>query len=471
MEDLKAYGKDNLIKDLGALYKTQKEYFNKGETRSYAFRKAQLIKLKSALKSRESQFIEALEQDFRKPPIESYITEVGFIYEEINFALKHLKSWMKPKRIKTPLILFPSFSKVLFEPKGVCLIVAPWNYPLHLSISPLIAAISAGNTAIVKLPEETPVVSDLIYEMIASSFSAEYVTSILGEGIKIVPALMENFRFDHVFFTGSAGVGKIIAKMAAEKLTPITLELGGKSPVIVDKTANIRIAAKRIVFGKWVNAGQTCVAPDYAIIHKDIKEDFLSELKKCIHQFYGKNPLENSDLASIINAKRFKVLSSFLEEGNILIGGETKEETLRISPTVIDGVSMHHKVMKEEIFGPILPVLEYENEQEVLDVVAQNSHPLSLYIFTQNKKIENFFLQNIAFGGGAVNDAIIHPANPNLPFGGIGSSGIGAYHGKYGFDTFSHQKAIVKSVNWFDLKSKYPPYTVGAMKLVKRLMR
>ncbi len=456
---------------LERIYKAQQLYFERGETRAYRFRKQQLQKLKTIIKQHESEIHSALRNDFDKPEFESYVSEVGFVYEEINHVLKRLDYWMKPKKVSTPWVHFPSYSKVVYEPKGVALIIGPWNYPFQLLISPLVAAIAAGNTVVLKPSELTPHTALLIEKMISENFPEEYLAVVQGEGHKVVPALMNNFRFDHIFFTGSVPVGRKIAEMAAPKLVPTTLELGGKSPAVVDASANLKVAARRIAFGKWINAGQTCVAPDYLLVHESIKAEFVRELQKTVGEFYGSNALENRDYASIINQGRYTALKAYLTEGQIIFGGKTDDEKLRIEPTLIEGVKMSDKLMQEEIFGPILPLLEYAKPEEAVNMIKENPFPLSLYLFTKDSRIEKTFMENIRFGGGAVNNTVVHLSNPNLPFGGIGTSGYGNYHGKYGFKVFSYEKAIMKTGTWFDLKPKYPPYSSRSMRLVKLFMK
>ncbi len=463
--------KNTPIADQTAIFQKQKEFFASQKTKPYEFRKAQLQKLKALIQRYEDRIMKALAADFGKPPLESYVTEVGFMYEEINFSLKHLKSWMKPKKVHTALMHFPSSSKVIYEPKGVTLVVGPWNYPFQLLLAPVVAAISAGNTCMIKPPEETPHISELVQKMIAEAFPEEFLAVIMGEGKVVVPQLMENHTFDHVFFTGSVPVGKIIAKMAAENLVPTTLELGGKSPAIIDKAANIEVSARRVTFGKMINAGQTCVAPDYLLVHESIKTKFVDELKACIMEFYGVSPLESKDLTRIVNQKRYETLKEFLKEGNIIYGGAFDDEQLKMEPTLVENVLENDKLFQEEIFGPILPIFTYKTDDEAIAIVAKNPNPLSLYLFTESKQAEKTFIERIPFGGGAINNSVVHLSNPELPFGGIGNSGQGNYHGKAGFLTFSHEKSIMKSGTWFDLKKKYPPFNDLGLKIIKKVMK
>ncbi len=455
---------------ISEIYTKQRNYFDSGVTHEFKFRKTQLLKLKKLIKKAEPEIIESIKADFGKPAFESYASEIGVFYEEINVAIEKLREWMEPVSVSSPITTWPSRSYYKHVPKGVTLIIAPWNYPFNLLMVPLVAAMAAGNTAVVKPAEQTPHISKLMEKLLVQNFDEQYIAVVQGDGKQVVPALINNHRFDHVFFTGSTAVGKKIAEMAAPHLTPVTLELGGKSPCVVDKTANIKVAAKRIAFGKWINAGQTCVAPDYLLLHKDIKDEFVKEFEKTTLEFYGKNPLENEDYTSIINRDRFLALQELMHDGQIIFGGQTDEKNLRIAPTLIDGVTLDDKIMQEEIFGPLLPVFTYTEVSEAKRIISANPYPLSFYVFTKSKKVENVFMETVQFGGGAVNNAIVHLANPELPFGGIGTSGFGNYHGKAGFDTFSHQKSIMNSATWFDLNQKYPPYSGFMLKLIKWVM-
>lgn len=454
-----------------AVFQAQKAFFNSQATKSYDFRKSQLLKLKDMIKAHEQDIMSALSKDFGKPNFESYVTEIGFLYDEINYTLKHLKSWMKPKKVGTGLIHFPSKSKIIYEPKGVTLIIGPWNYPFQLLLAPVVAAIAAGNTCIIKPPEETIHTSNLVAGLIPKYFKEEFLAVIMGEGKVVVPELMENHRFDHVFFTGSVPVGKIIAKMAAEQLVPVTLELGGKSPAIIDQKTNLTVAARRIVFGKLINSGQTCVAPDYLMVHEKIKDEFVDELRATIMQFYGISPTQSKDLAQIVNQKRYDKLKTYLKEGKVVYGGAFDDEKRKIEPTIIEGITEKDSLFHEEIFGPIFPVYSYKTNEEAVDFIQKNPDPLAFYIFTSDKKTENYFLDRVRFGGGSVNNTIVHLANPELPFGGVGNSGNGSYHGKAGFLAFSNEKSVLKSGTWFDLRKKYPPFDENSMKMIRFLMK
>lgn len=463
--------KETSGKLISSIYKSQKLFFESGITLSYKFRKEQLKKLKKVVMEYESQILDALMQDFAKPKFEGYATEVGFLLEEINYTLEHLSGWMEKESVSTPLTSWPSKSYILPHPKGVTLVIGPWNYPFQLALAPVVAALAAGNTAIIKPPEQTPKTSALVNKMVSENFDSGLLAVVEGEGHEVVPELINNHRFDHIFFTGSTGVGKKIAEMAAAHLSPVTLELGGKSPAIIDKTANLKVAAKRIVFGKWVNAGQTCVAPDYLLVHKDVYDKYVDVLKNTITDFYGDEPLGSEHLASLINKKHFETQLEYLSEGKIIFGGKADHQKLRMEPTLITDVKMEDKLMQNEIFGPVLPILGFETVEEAQHIIAKNPNPLSLYVFTSSRKFEKSFTERVAFGGGAVNNALVHLSNPELPFGGVGNSGFGSYHGKAGFDTFSHKKGIMKTATWFDLAMKYPPYGKFAFKMIRWLMK
>lgn len=456
--------------EIAHLFKEQQDFFAMGKTLDLSFRKEALRKLKTKVKEREEDIIQALAADFGKPSFESYASEIGFLYEEINFALKHLRAWAKPKRKSSPLATWPSRSYVYPQPKGVCLIIGPWNYPFQLVLAPLVAALAAGNTCFIKPPEQTPHISTLIEELLLETFDRELVCVVQGPGHEVVPLLMANHRFDHVFFTGSVSVGRIIAQLAAPKLVPTTLELGGKSPTVIDKTAHLKVAADRIAFGKWLNAGQTCVAPDYLLVERSVMDDFTTELKKSLQSFYPEGALKSEHYTQMVNEKRFEAVKAYLKEGEILFGGETDAAQLKIAPTLLLNPAPNSAVMQEEVFGPVLPIIPYDFREDALAVIAREPNPLAFYLFSESKAEQDFWVQKLSFGGGAINNTVVHLSNPHLPFGGIGNSGIGHYHGQYGFDTFSHQKAVMKSATWFDLKQKYPPYGPLINKVIRRLM-
>jgi aldehyde dehydrogenase (NAD+) len=440
------------------LYEQQRHFFESGKTRSYAFRKQQLLRLKNAIRSHEDLITEALYQDLHKPATESYTTEIGFVYEEINYTLKHLKDWMKPQRVPTPIIAQPAQSKIYRDPLGLTLLIAPWNYPFQLLISPLVGAIAGGNCAVLKPSEETTHTAQAIEKLINDTFAPEYISVVQGNGAVVVPALMENCSFDHVFFTGSVAVGKIIMAAAAKNLTPVTLELGGKSPCIVDETANLPVTARRIAWGKFLNAGQTCVAPDYLIVQESVKNQFVRLIAESLRNFYGEDPAHSPDYPRMLNKKRFDAVTKFLNNGRILLGGQTNEADKYIAPTLLDNITPEDPVMQEEIFGPVLPILTYRHLTEVPQIIAHQPYPLALYLFTTSSANEKYIMNTVRFGGGCVNDTVLHLANPAIPFGGVGTSGLGSYHGKYSFDTFTHAKGVLKATTRLDIPLRYPPY-------------
>jgi aldehyde dehydrogenase (NAD+) len=447
-----------------------RQYFESGITKPYSFRKEQLKKLQKAVKKYEQQLHEALYADLKKSPEECWVTETGFLLSEINNVLKHLKGWMQPEMVGTNLLNMPSKSFVLQEPLGVVLIISPWNYPFQLLMTPLAGAMAAGNCIVLKSSEFAPATSAVMKQMIEENFDKNYIQFVEGDGAVVIPAMMNNFTFDHVFYTGSTAVGKIIYKMAAERLVPVTLELGGKSPCIVEEDANIKIAAKRITMTKFSNAGQMCVAPDYVLVHESKKEGLIAGLKNCIQKFFGDKPEESYNYGKIINERQFDRLLKYLQQGEIIHGGRTDKEKLFIEPTVVSNVSMDSDIMKDEIFGPILPVISFSNKAEALKIIEQNKNPLAFYLFTSSNAKEKDWLNSVAFGGGCVNNASWHLTNHNLPFGGRGFSGSGQYHGKYSFETFSHKKAVMKTPTWFDPAIKYPPFK-GKMKLFKMVIK
>lgn len=441
-------------------------YFLSGATAEYAFRKEQLQTLKRSIRKYEQQIMDALFKDLHKSQEEAFTTEIGFVYAEISHTIKNLKNWMRKSSVSTPLFLLPSSSSIRREPLGVCLIIAPWNYPFQLLIAPLIGAIAGGNCAVLKPSEMAVHTSLVVDEMITEFFDKSYITVVEGDGAVVVPALMNENRFNHVFFTGSIPVGREIAKLAAEKLVPVTLELGGKSPCIIDEGADIKVAAKRVVWGKFTNAGQTCVAPDYLLVHEKNKDELIKEMQKSIRRFYGVEPINSADYGRIINKRRLDKLKSFLIQGSIIAGGEVQENELYMSPTLMQDISVEAPLMKEEIFGPILPIITFKEQSEALNMIHQNPHPLSLYYFGNNQKNEDYFIKNVQFGGGCINNTLVHLANADLPFGGVGNSGVGAYHGKFSFDTFTRAKAILKTATWIDPDVRYPPYK-GKLRLLK----
>ena len=454
---------ENIIKELN-------EFFLSNKTLDIDFRIQQLEKLKISLKAYENKLTRALKKDLGKGRFESYCCEIGFELSSISNTIKNLKKWAKPKREKTPLYLFPSKGYIVKEPYGTVLIIGPYNYPVHLVLEPLIGAIAAGNCVVLKLSELTPNVSDVLKEMISFTFSSEYIKVFVGDE-KISNKLIHG-NFDYIFFTGSERVGKIVMKAAAENLTPITLELGGKSPVIVDETANLKIAAQRIIWGKTLNAGQTCVAPDYLLAHESIKDELIKELIDVIEDFYGKAIKKSKDFCRIVNEKHFYRIKHILDEDEkyIVFGGKTDYKEKYIEPTILELPSWKGASMNEEIFGPVLPIISYNDINEVISEIRKRPKPLALYLFTTNKEKERLILSSTSSGGACINDTISHLINPNLPFGGIGNSGIGAYHGEYSFKTFSHEKSILKKKNKPNLTIIYPPYK-GKLHLVKKIFK
>lgn len=457
---------DDLLQQLHSM----REYYNGGATHSYAFRKQQLTALKKTLMQYEQEIYAALHTDLKKSPEECWVTENGILIAEIANMLHHLKGWMQPQRKKTNLLNFPSSSKIMYEPLGVVLIIAPWNYPLQLSLNPLIGAIAAGNCVVLKPSEFAPATAAVMQKIIESVFPKEYVWYAQGEGATLVSGMMMNFSFDHVFYTGSTAIGKLIYKMAAERLVPVTLELGGKSPCVVEADANIQTAARRIAVTKFSNSGQMCVAPDYILVHASKKNALVQALKKVIHDFFGENPAIHENYGKMINEKQFDRVVAYLSTGNLLHGGQYNRDTLFIAPVLIDPVSMDDAVMKDEIFGPVLPILTFNTMDEAKAIIAENPNPLAFYVFTSSSAKEKQWLEAVPAGGACVNNTSWHLTNHHLPFGGRGSSGTGAYHGKYSFETFSHKKAVMKTPAWFDPALKYPPFK-GKLKLFKWVIR
>lgn len=456
-----------MIEYLNSL-KNQKAYFYTGATKPIDFRIAQLERLKTMLKENEQDLLDAVYADFKKPAFETFGTEIGIVTSEINFAIKHLSDWVKPTKVSTSIVNFPSTNYILKEPFGSVLIIAPWNYPIQLSLLPLVGALAAGNTAIIKPSELTPNTSELLEKLIGDYFEPNIVIVFNG-GVETSSSLLD-LPFDYIFFTGSTRVGKIIMKKAAERLTPVTLELGGKTPCIIDETADLEISAKRIIWGKFVNAGQTCVAPDYLLVKELFKPQFIEYLKKALISLYGENIQESPDYPRIITSDHFERLSAFLSDGNVAFGGETDATSNYISPTILDNITWQDSVMQDEIFGPILPILTYTDLEDIVTQVRYAPRPLALYLFTDNDAVEKFVLENISFGGGAINDTIAQLGNHNLSFGGVGASGFGSYHGKASFDSFSHQKSIMKKSFLVDIPVRYAPYD-GKMKWLKTIFR
>ena len=457
-----------LKEDLSNAVERQRTFFRSGETMEFSFRKSQLDKLWSLITENEDRIHKALASDLHKPTFEAFATETGQVLSEIRHALQNLKQWMKPKKTMTPLSFFPATSSIRCEPRGVALIIAPWNYPFQLIMAPLVGSISAGNCTIVKPSELAPATSEVIKSLLTGCFQSEYVLTVTGDA-EVGKELLTK-KFDHIFFTGSTTVGISIASAAAKSLTPVTLELGGKSPTIIDDTANLTLAARRIVWGKFLNAGQTCIAPDYVLVPKSLKSAFVSRVTSTIKHFYSDNSKSSPDYSRIINERNFNRLLNYLEEGRVLVGGEADRNELFIAPTVIDDLPMNAKALQEEIFGPILPLVTYETLDDAIEWISQHPDPLALYIFSNNRTNQAKLLKKLPFGGGVINDVLIHFSNPELPFGGRGRSGVGNYHGKFSFETFSHRKPIVNGSTLFDPKLRYPPYR-NKLQWLKKLMR
>lgn len=455
--------------EVKGLVQAQRDFFNSGKTLDVNYRVAALRRLKATIQKYEKQIHAAVAADLGKSPFESYMCEVGLALSEISYMIKHTKRFAKERRVRTPLAQTASRSYVKPSPYGVTLIMSPWNYPFMLTIDPLADALAAGNTAVLKPSAYSPNTSAILQKMIAECFEPEYVAVVTGG--RVENDCLLNEKFDYIFFTGSQAVGKEVMGRAAKHLTPVTLELGGKSPCIVDNTAKIPLAAKRIVFGKFLNCGQTCVAPDYIYCHADVKEELVKELKVQIAKQLGTNPLLNSNYGKIINEKHFDRIMGLIDEKKVVHGGTGHAPTLRIQPTIMDGVTWEDQVMQEEIFGPVLPILTYEKLEDVIAIINDKPHPLALYFFSEDKKVIKNVTAKCQFGGGCVNDTIIHLATSNMGFGGVGESGMGAYHGKVGFDVFSHQKSIVDKKTWLDLPMRYQPYQKINEKLLRMFLK
>ncbi|EJS10058.1 aldehyde dehydrogenase [Bacillus sp. MYb56] len=453
---------------ISSIVNKQKEYFYKGHTRSLETRKNNLKKLYEGIQRFEDEIFQALKLDLNKSVHESFTTEIGYVLKEISFQMKHISSWSKPKRVRTALTHFGSKGKVVPEPYGVTLIIAPWNYPFQLAIAPLVGALAAGNTVVLKPSELTPNVSKVLTRMLGELFPEELVSVVEG-GAEESTALLKE-PFDYIFFTGSVGVGKVVMEAAAKKLTPLTLELGGKSPCIVHKDAKLDVTARRIVWGKFLNAGQTCVAPDYMYVHSSVKEQLIEALRHEIAEQYGKDALQNDNYVRIVSERHFERLCTFLQDGKPVIGGNYTKETLHIEPTVLTNVTWQSAVMEDEIFGPILPIIEYDKIEEVIETIQHHPKPLALYVFSEDRKVQEKVTSNISYGGGCINDVVYHLATPYLPFGGVGSSGLGSYHGEQSFRTFSHYKSILSQSTAFDMKIRYSS-TKSALKFIRKLLK
>ncbi|HRN71787.1 MAG TPA: aldehyde dehydrogenase [Ginsengibacter sp.] len=448
------------------IWQRQRAFFRTGITKSVAFRKTQLKTLGEVVTAHEAQMYEAVQRDLGKSEFETYATELSFIKNEVRFFIKNLSVLARPQEVKTNLVNQIAGSRVYYEPYGNTLVISPWNYPYQLSFVPVVSALAAGNTVILKPSEVAPHTAKVIEELVNNNFP-EGLFHVVSGGVEETTELLK-LQFDKIFFTGSPAVGKIVYQAAAKHMTPVTLELGGKSPVIVTRSANLKVAARRIVWGKFLNAGQSCVAPDYVYVHQEVKEIFLKELIKHIEKYRYEPGSVN--YSKIINRKNFDRIVGLIDQDKVLYGGKHNAAELFIEPTIVSVSCWDEKVMQEEIFGPVLPVLTYSHLDEVFEVIRDNEKPLSAYLFTMDTKEKERFTTEISFGGGCINDTVMHLSNPDLPFGGVGNSGIGSYHGKYGFRAFSHQKAVMDKTTWGEPALKYPPYTASKMKWMKRLL-
>jgi aldehyde dehydrogenase (NAD+) len=453
------------LSPISEIIQKQRQFFATGKTKDLEFRREQLQRLKQAILDRQEAIVAAVKADLNRPEFEAYF-EIASI-SDVNYALKHLKSWAKPKKVPTPIDQFPGSAKIHPEPLGVVLIIGPWNYPFQLMISPLVGAIAAGNCAILKPSEIAANTSRVVTDLVENTFDPAYITAVEG-GVETSQQLLAE-KFDHIFFTGGTKIGRIVMEAAAKNLTPVTLELGGKSPCIVDYTVDIERSAKRITWGKFLNAGQTCVAPDYLLVDRRIKSDLLNSIKKYVHEFYGEDPSQSPDYARLISQTHFERVASFISDGKAIVGGQTKPEERYIAPTVLDEVNWDAPVMQDEIFGPILPVLEYTDLNEAIDRINQRPKPLALYLFSKDQQTQQQVLDRTSSGGVCLNDTVMQVGVTELPFGGVGESGIGSYHGKASFDTFSHYKSVLKKGWWLDLDWRYAPYK-GKLDLIKKVI-
>lgn len=453
--------------EIKELVKMQRKYYNTGKTRDISFRLEQLKKLKLVVLQNEEKILLALKKDLNKSEFEGFMTEVGMFYSELDFAIKNIRKWSKTRRVRSSMVNFPSISKIIPQPYGVTLIMSPWNYPFQLALIPLVWSLAAGNCIIVKPSEYAVSTANIINDIIENNFSKEYIAVVQGNQEESEKLLLE--RFDYIFFTGSTNVGRIVMKSASNYLTPITLELGGKSPCIILKDADIDLTAKRLTWGKLINAGQTCVAPDYVLVHEDRKNELIEKIKYYINKYFGDNPCNNEQFPKIINERHFKRIVSLIDTDKVVYGGGYNSKTLKIEPTIVDNANWDDNIMKEEIFGPIFPILTYKDLDEVIQEIIKRPNPLAVYIFTKNKYLEDKILEMIPSGGCCINDTITHIATNYLPFGGVGESGMGSYHGKSGFDTFTHYKSVLKKLN-LDIPIRYAPYNDKLIKVLKKIM-
>lgn len=449
------------------IVKNQKKFLEELKRKDVQYRIEKLKALKNVIKENENEIAKALYKDLNKDKVESYMVEVGMVLSELSYVIKHTKKWAKPKGVATPLSQFLASSFIVPEPYGVVLVMSPWNYPFLLTMQPVIGALAAGNTCIIKPSRFSINTSKIMKKLIEKVYDEKYVSVVWGEDVS--DELLKQ-DVDYICYTGSARVGKIVMKAAAEKLIPVTLELGGKSPCIVEKTADIKLAARRIAFGRILNSGQTCIAPDYILVEKEIKEKFIEELKKNIIKMVGEKPLENKEYPKLIGEKQFNKVKDMIVEKEIIYGGKYDEKTLKIEPTILK-CTYNSKAMEDEIFGPLFPIIEFTKIDEVIKYITSNPKPLALYLFTNNKKLQKRILREVPFGGGCINDTIMHIASHNMPFGGVGNSGMGSYHGKYSFDTFTHYKSIIKKSNLIDMPMRYHPYKESNYKMIKFFLK
>ncbi|MCR4714813.1 MAG: aldehyde dehydrogenase [Treponemataceae bacterium] len=460
------------MSDIVSIMEKQRKFYSTGETLPISFRKEKLRALLASIEKREAEILAALHEDLNKSSFEGYITEVSIVKDEIKFTLKHLSRWAKPKRVKTPITLFPGKSYRYREPYGVTLVMAPWNYPFQLTLAPVVGSISGGNCTVVKPSNYSPATSAIIRKVLSECFAEDYIAVVEG-GRDANQALLQQ-KFDYIFFTGGVTVGKLVMEAASKNLTPVSLELGGKSPCIVDKTADIDLTAKRIMWGKFVNAGQTCVAPDYILVESVVKDELIAAMKKWIITFHGEKPLEDPELPKIITQKHFERLSAFVDgrnaaNGSVAFGGSSNPATRQIEPTLLDSPTPDSPVMSEEIFGPVMPVIPVQDMNDAVAYVLSRPKPLALYYFSRDKKAQERMIKTVPYGGGCINDTLIHLATPYMPFGGVGNSGMGHYHGKESFTTFTHEKSVLKRGAWPDVPLRYQPYG-DKLKIAKLFM-
>lgn len=447
-----------------------RQFFMSGKTRSVSFRIDALKKLKSNILKFESEIVEALHMDLHKSEMESILSEISPVLQEIDYNVKHIRGWLKPKRVKTPLTLQPAKSEIYVEPYGIALIISPWNYPFQLAISPLIGSIAAGNCSIILPSGKSKETSKMIKKLIESSFDPNHVSVYLGGGGKVSTELLNESIPDFVFFTGSTTIGRKIGSQCGEQLIPHVLELGGKSPAIIEKSANIKDATRKITWGKFMNAGQTCIAPDYLVVDRSIEAEVIQELRQQVEHFFGLDPKTSNSFGRIISTEKTRNLSELLNDGEVLYGGQWDEQEMYMAPTLLKIRNMDENIMKQEIFGPILPILTYDTPEGLLGIIQQNKYPLATYIFSQDREFQQWIIDRYSFGGGCINHCLMHQTNHHLPFGGIQESGRGRYHGKHSFETFSHQKSIYTGSSMMDMGLKYPPYTSKKMYWIKKLL-